>query len=903
MPLTPRTTLGPYEVTAKIGEGGMGEVYQARDTKLDRDVALKVLPEAFTSDPDRLARFEREAKVLASLNHPNIGSIYGLEEAEGVKALVLELIEGPTLADRIRQGPIPTDEALPIAKQIAEALEAAHEQGVIHRDLKPANVKVKDDGTVKVLDFGLAKAFQPDASDPNMSMSPTISLTAAPTQMGMVIGTAAYMSPEQAKGKPVDKRADIWAFGAVMYEMLTGSKPFGGDDVSEMLATVIKSEPDWDALPTETPAVLGGFLRGCLRKDPRERVRDIGDVRLAVQGLFETLHKTEVFPVASRPQAIWQRPVPAAVLALSVFIDKAERASAVRCPPSAGRLIVHVAALSRAGWQDAKVPHLKKDAPADVVDALRQIEAQADECWKTLTLIQHPANVAVWALLTCGIEVVEREQAARGSNTAHFSPMLKNLGLLLPIAVKWAMKHGQGVASLRTDWTHELASAAAQALDVARPYSRFEVGFQAFHKDRYAAEVTTPTLARFTTPGRERDRQVSAYQKGLRPREGRFAGQRAPQRPPTPAVQEAFNRVLLSSLQLGARSFSYGEPWELWRELLPEYRDRINALTRRAGDLSLGLYRLDEFNAVYAALIAVCAAHDLLCARWPEISRTYPIESAVVVRPASKWVETLSHLSDVAPDKCQTMLSDLTCSSRSIDLHVHPFVPLDAAGDVLALPPPFPLHGRHDENILRVCSQRRPQVYDMTTLEKEEEMRVVLREKAVRYAADGPITLPKPLPDIDLIALDDSSSTVVIVELKWIRKTLRPAELPDRDADVIKGVGQLEKIRQFLTREPAYLQARGRLSRPLSEYEHVFYLLVARDHWLWLEPHEGFAIIEFDAFARVIDPSETLLDAVTEAVGYAWLPVEGRDFFVRHDPATVNGVSIESQVFYSTEPG
>ena len=193
MPLTPGTTLGPYQVTAKIGEGGMGEVYRARDTKLDRDVALKVLPPAFTDDPDRLARFEREAKVLASLNHPNIGSIYGLEEAEGQKALVLELVEGPTLAERIKQGPIPVDEALPIAKQIAEALEAAHEQGIIHRDLKPANVKLKDDGTVKVLDFGLAKAFQPDASDVSASMSPTISLTAAATQMGMVIGTAAYI--------------------------------------------------------------------------------------------------------------------------------------------------------------------------------------------------------------------------------------------------------------------------------------------------------------------------------------------------------------------------------------------------------------------------------------------------------------------------------------------------------------------------------------------------------------------------------------------------------------------------------------------------------------------------------------------------------------------------------------
>ena len=310
MPLEPGTTLGPYRVTAKIGEGGMGEVYRARDTKLDRDVALKVLPQAFTDDPDRLARFEREAKVLASLNHPNIGHIYGLEEAAGQKALVLELVEGPTLAERIKQGPIPVDEALPIAKQIAEALEAAHEQGIIHRDLKPANVKVKDDGTVKVLDFGLAKAFQPDANDPSMSQSPTISLTAAATQMGMVIGTAAYMAPEQAKGKVVDKRADVWAFGAVLYEMLTGQKPFVGDDVSDTLATVLKTDPEWSALPTDTPARLRQLLQTCLQKDPKRRVHDVADVRLAMEGAFETPASALSEPTVRRQLQVWQRPVP-----------------------------------------------------------------------------------------------------------------------------------------------------------------------------------------------------------------------------------------------------------------------------------------------------------------------------------------------------------------------------------------------------------------------------------------------------------------------------------------------------------------------------------------------------------------------------------------------------------------
>ena len=338
MSLTPGTRLGPYRVTAKIGEGGMGEVWQARDTKLDRDVALKVLPEAFTSDPDRLARFEREAKVLASLNHPNIGSIYGLEEAEGVRALVLELVEGPTLADRIKQGPIPIDEALPIAKQIAAALEAAHEQGVIHRDLKPANVKVKDDGTVKVLDFGLAKAFQPAASDPGLSASPTISLTAAATQMGMVIGTAAYMSPEQASGKAVDKRADVWAFGVVLYEMLTGARPFVGDDVSKTLAHVIAIDPDWSTLPKNLPPVLGTFLRGCLQKNPKKRVRDIGDVSLAMEGAFEARVSAPSEPTAASQLQVWQRPIPAiGIVMIAVLVTGLTIWTATR--PEPGDLI------------------------------------------------------------------------------------------------------------------------------------------------------------------------------------------------------------------------------------------------------------------------------------------------------------------------------------------------------------------------------------------------------------------------------------------------------------------------------------------------------------------------------------------------------------------------------------
>src|SRR5215467_6722612 len=261
----------------------MGEVYRARDTKLNRDVALKILPEAFTLDADRIARFRREAQVLASLNHPNIAAIYGFEDSGGTHALVLELVEGPTLADRIAKGPVPLDEASPIAKQIADALEAAHEQGIIHRDLKPANIKLRDDGTVKVLDFGLAKALEPaSANSPALTASPTITTPAQMTGVGMILGTAAYMSPEQAKGRPADKRSDIWAFGCVLYEMLTGKRAFDGDDVSDTLAAVLRGEPDWSALPRDTPTPLRTLLRRSLQKDRTRRLPDIGVARLEI---------------------------------------------------------------------------------------------------------------------------------------------------------------------------------------------------------------------------------------------------------------------------------------------------------------------------------------------------------------------------------------------------------------------------------------------------------------------------------------------------------------------------------------------------------------------------------------------------------------------------------------------
>jgi len=286
--LIPGTRLGPYEVSAALGAGGMGEVYRARDTRLKRDVAVKILRPSVVGDLGRLARLQREAEVLASLNHPNIAAIYGLEEAGAVTALVMELVDGEDLSERIKRGPLSIDDALAVAKQIAAALEAAHERGIIHRDLKPANIKIRPDGTVKVLDFGLAKAIEPTGlAAPDAAESPTITAVAM-TEAGVILGTAAYMSPEQGCGKPVDRRTDIWAFGCVFYEMLTGKRAFEGEGSSETLARVIEREPDWARLPATLSPALCVYLRRCLQRDPRQRVQAIGDVRLALEGAFET---------------------------------------------------------------------------------------------------------------------------------------------------------------------------------------------------------------------------------------------------------------------------------------------------------------------------------------------------------------------------------------------------------------------------------------------------------------------------------------------------------------------------------------------------------------------------------------------------------------------------------------
>jgi serine/threonine-protein kinase len=352
MPLSAGTRLGPYVVETPIGAGGMGEVYRARDTRLDRDVALKVLPDLFSGDPERFARFEREAKLLAALNHPNIAQVYGFEPpaaAGGQAAIAMELVDGQTLqglleAPETAAKGLPLARALAIARQIATALESAHDQGIIHRDLKPANIKIREDGAVKVLDFGLAKALAPEGVSTTADVAQSPTLTARSTQLGMILGTAAYMSPEQAKGRAVDRRADVWAFGAVLFEMLAGHRAFEGDDVSDVLASVLKSDPDWHALPADLPSPVRRLLRRCLEKDPKKRLRDIGEGMLQLdEGLAAASSASGITGApasSSGPQttkALWRRAAPivataAATAVIVLGIDRM-RAPAPEPPP------------------------------------------------------------------------------------------------------------------------------------------------------------------------------------------------------------------------------------------------------------------------------------------------------------------------------------------------------------------------------------------------------------------------------------------------------------------------------------------------------------------------------------------------------------------------------------------
>jgi hypothetical protein len=543
------------------------------------------------------------------------------------------------------------------------------------------------------------------------------------------------------------------------------------------------------------------------------------------------------------------------------------------------------------------VAYRKSEAPPELLETVARVEARADECWRGLELRHLASDVARWAVLARGVQEVERQQALHGVNTPYFDAALIRLGRLGATALKWATLHAQ-TFSMPLRWTGELSRATDEAFAAAKEYSTFEVCFQGFHKEHYSLEPVAADRVRFSVPGTERDRQVSAYQKGYRPTAGTNAAQRSAPAQQNARAKDAFEAALRRCRPVGALGFACDDLSDVWRALLPEYRERIGGIARRPDTISLGPYRLDEFNAFYAAFIAVAAANDFLCYQWGRISGTYPIESAVVVRSLPEWRALLSHLSGVPEDKCAAMLSDLTFSERSIDLRVHPLVPLDHIR--LALAPPMPLSSRHDENILRVCSQRRPDVYSITSLEKQAEMLSDLcRVADGRFGAQGPVKLPTPIPDIDFLAADEESSTLLIAELKWVRKPLRPAEIGRSSAEVLKGIAQLAEIRKFLEDFPEHLRTLGNLPRRVDAYERVYYIVAARDHWCWTEASCA-AMVTFEALAEALRSQGSLRGTLEALLRYEWLPMEGRDFYVQYDRASVNGVAIESPVFYST---
>jgi hypothetical protein len=548
------------------------------------------------------------------------------------------------------------------------------------------------------------------------------------------------------------------------------------------------------------------------------------------------------------------------------------------------------------------MPVIKSAAPLEVVEAIQKIEDRADKCYEPLALLDLHLSVAIWALMVRGIGMIEAEIGQRGDNSHELIATLINISRFTPIAMNWSAAHGNDSAPpAPRKWTVDLAIRAAQALDVATRYAHFVTCFPMWHKDRYLADLVSPELVRFTAPGETRNRQVSAYLKGLRPKIGQFQMQRNPKPATMPEINKALFQIAFDGARrTGPLSFEYTDPKVLWSELLPEYKARASGIARRSDDLLLGDYTLGEFNQIYGAFLSICAAHEYLCFAWGK-SYGYPFESAVIVRSSDNWVSILSELSRVAPEKCVSVVNDLTFSlGRSVDLHVHPFVPLeDDFGRTLAVAPQFPLASRPDENILRVVSTLRPAFFDQTSNGKEPESLSELRKRLPNRNLIGPILMPNPTPDVDMLTADEGSSTVILAELKWMRKSLRSVEIIEKDAAVLNGVTQLQEIRAFMADHPDHLTGPGRLPRRLLDYDHVFWLVVARDHWPWMDVTDGIALVEFEPFVMALGAADDLHSAVEKLLTYDWLPVEGRDFRVQYDGVTVNGVGQESEVFYS----
>lgn len=548
----------------------------------------------------------------------------------------------------------------------------------------------------------------------------------------------------------------------------------------------------------------------------------------------------------------------------------------------------------------------KSESSPGLVRELKELEDLTNACYKEVQLLCFPKNLASWAALSRFVEILESTiNRFETAHTQQFVATIINIGHSGSLLLEWIQKHGSRRLAPRSRfrWNTTLGRAAALGFDTAHNYATFTGCFPAWHRDRAAAEIVGPRTVRFTWAGGAVGRRVSAFQKGFRS-ECEQKGTAIPSSPvpDTPGTRDRLARVLEACRPNGPWGFSYPEPLGYYEFLSPFYEQSLASAFRREDSLSLGTYTLGMFKSLYVALLTICATHEILCFGWGKQRGKYPLNSAVIVKEFEEWVGVLSRLGSVRRDVVATVLNDLTFPvhgpRKPRDLLIHPFVPLDAGSRLLGLVPHLPLHSRPDENILRICSYVSSAAYDTASQSKEQDMRSALISGLPAHVTPGgPVTLPGGNPDLDLILEDKGCSALVLAELKWIRKPLSVFERCDRDEEFLKGVGQLRRIQRFLSSNPRYLADRGKLSRSLSDYSEVRYLLIARDHFVWVDPDKAYPAIEFETFKRAVSKAATLHEALAQLLTFDWLPVEGRDFTVKSQVARASGVSIESEIF------
>lgn len=546
---------------------------------------------------------------------------------------------------------------------------------------------------------------------------------------------------------------------------------------------------------------------------------------------------------------------------------------------------------------------LKREVSPQFVAHLDQLEKRADKCEFGLKIYGYPVHLAAWAVLTQHVVSIENAIKKFGHGSARHRETMINLGRSGAIWLPWVRKHCRPVDEQGLRWNRKLAKAALEIQNVAHNYSLFVSCFTMWHKNRLAAEMVGHQHVRFSSLVEDNQRRIRAYQQGVRipnwpatsdePRGEDFVKD--------PAVTTLIPGLLAACNAVGFLGFIYPEPRELLAKLCAIYRRRLESASRWPEGLKLGDYTMAEFRTFYAALLAICGVHEYACFLWGRKAKRYPINSAVLAKQRAEWGDTLTRLSGLQRSLVERVIADLTFGrTRPLDIYIHPLIPAAPKDSLLFLIPGLPLNSRADENILRVFSYTHPNEYQEFSKRKEEEMRTDLEaNNPHKFSISGPVSLPGSLPDIDLLLEDASSSTLVIAEMKWTRKTVLAREHVGRDEELLYGVEvQLKKVQEFLTRNPNHLKFIGAATRPLGEYANLSYMLIARDHLVWIPPQQNRYIVAYDALKTMLAEHQNLAEGVAELLRYDWLPLEGREFQVRFERAKANGVTAEAEVYH-----